>query len=205
MRLISGLARRLWLGLQCFRAICVTPAANGGAHVTVNTAEGDPTVTLGNRAGANGLGVVTLYVSPTAGTGAKIMSLGTDRLDMRNMADTGDANINCGDVYPGTDNTHVLGSTTRGWARVYIGTDSMVEEQTGGVLAFRNSGDTADQPPQLGSFTVATLPAPGVAGRHAFASDGLKIGEGVGTGTGVGVYDDGVAWRRMSDDSTVAA
>jgi len=53
--------------------------------------------------------------------------------------------------------------------------------------------------------TVAALPAAGQAGRLLFASDGRKVGEGVGAGTGVLVYDDGVAWRRTADDSTVAA
>lgn len=53
--------------------------------------------------------------------------------------------------------------------------------------------------------TVAGLPAAGDAGRLRFATDGRKVGEGVGAGTGVLVYDDGVAWRRTSDDTTVAA
>lgn len=54
-------------------------------------------------------------------------------------------------------------------------------------------------------FTVAGLPGAGSAGRVAFATNGRKISEGVGAGTGVLCYDDGVAWRRVSDDSTVAA
>ena len=57
------------------------------------------------------------------------------------------------------------------------------------------------------SFTVATLPANTVGGPRpvAFASDGRKTAEGVGAGTGVLVYDDGVAWRRVDDGTTVAA
>ncbi len=51
----------------------------------------------------------------------------------------------------------------------------------------------------------ASLPAPGDAGRLRFVSNGRKIGEGGGGGTGVPAYDDGVAWRRTSDDTTVAA
>lgn len=54
-------------------------------------------------------------------------------------------------------------------------------------------------------FTVAGLPAASSAGRVAFATDGRKVGEGVGAGTGTLVYDDGVAWRRTADDTTVAA
>jgi len=58
---------------------------------------------------------------------------------------------------------------------------------------------------QLPAFKVANLPSASVAGRVAFASNGRKSGEGVGAGTGVQVYADGVAWRRVSDDTTVAA
>ena len=53
--------------------------------------------------------------------------------------------------------------------------------------------------------TVAALPAAGQASRVRFATDGRKTGEGVGVGTGVLVYDDGVAWRRADDGTTVAA
>ncbi len=53
--------------------------------------------------------------------------------------------------------------------------------------------------------TVAVLPAAGQVGRVRFATDGRKSGEGPGAGTGVLVYDDGVAWRRVDDGTTVAA
>jgi hypothetical protein len=53
--------------------------------------------------------------------------------------------------------------------------------------------------------TVTNLPAAGQAGRVRFATDGRKIGEGAGAGTGVIVYDDGTAWRRTADDTTVVA
>ena len=54
------------------------------------------------------------------------------------------------------------------------------------------------------AIAFATLPTPGQAGRFRFVTDGRKVGEGVGAGTGVPAYDDGVAWRRTSDDTTVA-
>ena len=54
-------------------------------------------------------------------------------------------------------------------------------------------------------FTVATLGAAGQASRIRFATDGRKTGEGVGAGTGVLVYDDGIAWRRTDDGTTVVA
>lgn len=57
---------------------------------------------------------------------------------------------------------------------------------------------------QVPTFKVANLPSPTV-GRIAFASNGRKSGEGAGAGTGVQVYADGTAWRRVSDDTTVAA
>lgn len=50
----------------------------------------------------------------------------------------------------------------------------------------------------------AVLPTPGQAGRLLFVTNGRKTGEGVGAGTGVLAYDDGVAWRRTADDTTVA-
>lgn len=53
--------------------------------------------------------------------------------------------------------------------------------------------------------TVALLPTPGQAGRVRFATDGRKTGEGVGAGTGVLCYDDGVAFRRVDDGTTVVA
>ncbi|KKN78135.1 hypothetical protein LCGC14_0353620 [marine sediment metagenome] len=54
------------------------------------------------------------------------------------------------------------------------------------------------------AITFANLPAPGQPGRLFFVTDGLKIGEGGGAGTGTPAYDDGVAFRRTGDDTTVA-
>jgi hypothetical protein len=55
------------------------------------------------------------------------------------------------------------------------------------------------------SFTVATLPTAGTAGRIAYASNGRKSGEGAGAGTGVPVWDDGSNWKAFYDNTTVAA
>ena len=52
---------------------------------------------------------------------------------------------------------------------------------------------------------VADLGSAAVAGRLAFVSDGRKVGEGAGLGTGTVAYSDGVQWRRVADDTTVAA
>ncbi len=54
------------------------------------------------------------------------------------------------------------------------------------------------------AISFADLPAAGQAGRLRFVTDGRKVGEGVGVGTGTPAYDDGVAWRRTGDDTTVA-
>ncbi len=54
------------------------------------------------------------------------------------------------------------------------------------------------------AITFVNLPSPGQAGRLRFVTNGRKTGEGVGAGTGTPAYDDGVAWRRTSDDTTVA-
>ena len=54
------------------------------------------------------------------------------------------------------------------------------------------------------AILFVSLPTPGQAGRLRFVTDGRKTGEGVGAGTGTPAYDDGVAWRRTGDDTTVA-
>ncbi len=54
------------------------------------------------------------------------------------------------------------------------------------------------------AILFANLPTPGQPGRLFFVTDGRKVGEGVGAGTGTPAYDDGVAWRRTGDDTTVA-
>ena len=56
----------------------------------------------------------------------------------------------------------------------------------------------------LPAYAVAALPA-ATAARVAYASNGRKVGEGAGAGTGTLVYSDGTAWRRASDDTTVAS
>lgn len=62
-----------------------------------------------------------------------------------------------------------------------------------------------NSPFELATFTVAGLPTSPRSGSIAFASNGRKGGEGVGAGTGVtAVYSNG-AWRRLSDETAVAA
>jgi hypothetical protein len=60
------------------------------------------------------------------------------------------------------------------------------------------------------SYTVATLPSPGIAGRVAFASNGRMyngagILEGAGAGTGGLVCDNGTAWKLAGTNQTVQA
>lgn len=56
-------------------------------------------------------------------------------------------------------------------------------------------------------MAFASLPAAAAGNRGwaIYVTNGRKMGEGVGAGTGVMAYSDGVAWRRYSDDTTVAA
>lgn len=62
----------------------------------------------------------------------------------------------------------------------------------------------ANVPVTLASYTVATVPS-GANGRIIYASNGRKVGEGAAAGTGVqATYSNG-AWRRMSDETAVAA
>ncbi|MGX7706323.1 hypothetical protein [Methylobacterium sp. Gmos1] len=65
-------------------------------------------------------------------------------------------------------------------------------------------------PPKLPSFTVAALPAAGIAGRMAWASNGRAYNgagtlQAAGAGTGVHVSDDGTAWRVVGTNQTVQA
>lgn len=58
-----------------------------------------------------------------------------------------------------------------------------------------------------GESVVASLPTPSLAirGRIKYVTNGRKVGEGPSAGTGVLAYNDGIAWRRASDDTTVVA
>ncbi len=56
----------------------------------------------------------------------------------------------------------------------------------------------------LNPVLFASLATPGQPGRMVFVTNGRKTGEGVGLGTGTPAYDDGTAWRRTADDTTVA-
>ncbi|WP_164712246.1 hypothetical protein [Methylobacterium currus] len=55
-----------------------------------------------------------------------------------------------------------------------------------------------------GSYTVATVPA-GAAGGLVYVSNARKAGEAAGSGTGVLACFSNGAWRRLSDETPVAA
>jgi hypothetical protein len=57
----------------------------------------------------------------------------------------------------------------------------------------------------LATTTVAAIGSASPAGRLKYVSNGRKVGEGVGAGTGTLAYSDGSFWRRVGDDTTVAA
>ena len=59
-------------------------------------------------------------------------------------------------------------------------------------------------PVSLQPYTVSSLPV-GTAGQLICVSNGRKVGEGAGAGTGVVACYSNSAWRRLSDDSVVAA
>jgi LysM repeat protein len=59
--------------------------------------------------------------------------------------------------------------------------------------------------PVLPSYTVANLPAGGVTGAMAFASNGRKPAEAAGAGSGVTVFYDGLKWVSSCSGSAVAA
>lgn len=69
------------------------------------------------------------------------------------------------------------------------------------------SGVTLDVlgPAAVKSYTVSGLPAAGVAGRMAYASDGRNVIQTTGTGTGQLVFDNGSAWIAVSTGLAVTA
>lgn len=67
------------------------------------------------------------------------------------------------------------------------------------------SRDRAEVAGGVRALAFASLPAAGQPGRLLFVTNGRKTGEGAGAGTGVLAYDDGAAWRRVDDGTTVAA
>lgn len=71
-------------------------------------------------------------------------------------------------------------------------------------LHFLECQERAEQAGGIQPILFVDLPTPGEPGRLRFVTNGRKVGEGIGAGTGVPAYDDGVAWRRTSDDTTVA-
>ena len=89
-------------------------------------------------------------------------------------------------------------ATTTGVVVYFDGTNWRAID-TGNVVS------TTTNIPIAPNYTVAGLPVAGTAGRYAFATNGRKTGEGAGAGTGVLCYDDGIAWRRVDDGTTVLA
>ena len=62
----------------------------------------------------------------------------------------------------------------------------------------------AEQAGAVQALLFAALPAAGQPGRLLHVLNGRKPTEGAGAGTGVLAVDDGVAWRRVGDYTTVA-
>lgn len=67
--------------------------------------------------------------------------------------------------------------------------------------------EVAEQARGVRNYAFAGLPASSASNRGwvVYVTNGLKMGELTGAGTGVTAYSDGTAWRRTSDDTTVAA
>lgn len=61
--------------------------------------------------------------------------------------------------------------------------------------------------PQTANATVNTLPPASAThtGRLRYVTNARKVGEAPGAGTGTLAYDDGTAWRRVGDDTTISA
>ncbi len=70
-------------------------------------------------------------------------------------------------------------------------------------LALPDIEERAEIAGGLNPVAFADLATPGQAGRMVFVTDGRKVSQGAGLGTGTPAYDDGTAWRRTGDDTTV--
>lgn len=81
--------------------------------------------------------------------------------------------------------------------------ERLVEELAGRIRALEANG-RSEVTGSIEAVAFADLPTPGQPGRLRFVTDGRKVGEGVGLGSGTPAYDDGTAWRRTGDDTTVA-
>ncbi|UHC16075.1 hypothetical protein LRS73_26950 [Methylobacterium currus] len=89
----------------------------------------------------------------------------------------------------------------------YLDSPFVVSRATGktSLLSLAVYGPVAVSGPlSVGVYTVATLPT-GTSGTVLYVSNGRKVGEGAGAGTGVVAYYSNGNWRRLSDDSAIAA
>ncbi len=89
---------------------------------------------------------------------------------------------------------------------VRLGNTAIIDLQMGGA----NTVIDTDRLFRLRSYTVATLPTPGTAGRMAWASNcrvfnGAGVQEGAGAGTGGLVTDNGTAWKIAGTNVTAVA
>ncbi len=89
---------------------------------------------------------------------------------------------------------------------VRLGNTNVIDLQMGGA----NTVIDSERLFRLRSYTVATLPTPGTAGRMAWASNcrvfnGAGVQEGAGAGTGGLVTDNGTAWKIAGTNVTAVA
>jgi len=112
----------------------------------------------------------------------------------------------------GTNNT-IIGAQVTGLSANLSGT-IILATGDGTIRTDYNSTTpgtwTFAMPVTVAKYTVSTLPAPGVAGRMAFASNcrmfnGAGTQEGAGSGTGGLVVDNGTAWKIAGTNVTAIA
>ena len=141
----------------------------------------------------NSLGVIGTACLFTAGTDSM-------RFTFNKVAAANDATLS---FQTGFSARALLGTTGSDQFQLKVSPDGssffqvFVVDQTTGNAAFKALLG-------LTSYAVASLPS-AANGAMAFAGNGRKVGEASGSGTGVvAAYSNG-AWRRLSDDSVVAA
>ncbi len=187
------------------RSVLTGTAAQGATALGLGTANA-PTfsgVTIRPTAPNSGLALTgagqpnTLSFFPWAASGAyNSMVVGGDQVLMwrGSTSDAADAGGLC--IVPWSASATGMRITSNGRVGINVAAPQVALDVAGAAAC------TGSVRP--GAFTVATVPA-GTAGAVIFVSNGRKSGEASGAGTGVLACFSNGNWRRLSDDSPVAA
>lgn len=219
------------VGIYSFLAASHTPQAGpaGTAFIVSNQGAGLSTRLLFDNY-ATGAGGVNLTFRKARNTAAAPSALASGD-QLINIAAFGYGTT----VYSASTRAGIVAAATEAWTDAAHGTyiyfhatptgtasvvehlrcqDNVVRLGNTGIIALHMGGanvvlDT-DRLYNARSYTVATLPTPGTAGRVAWASNcrvfnGAGTQEGAGVGTGGLVTDNGTAWKIAGTNVTAVA